>query len=151
MYEQSIQHSRQYGLIQDRLLAPHTCLLLSNIQQIHVLTPTQIHRPSSQGCVLLQCMYVCFMSCIVCLVCIIWLGFWVLSNASCYTRFSMYICLERNKHVNVYIHVLYSPLVLIYIIIISHKMRDRIEMATETTIRVRYHILRATAIRYTCT
>ena len=33
MYEQSIQHSRQYGLIQNRLLAHHTCLLLSNSQQ----------------------------------------------------------------------------------------------------------------------
>ena len=49
MYEPSMQHSRQYGLIQNRLLAPHTCLLLSNLQQIPLV--------ESRSMVLVLCMY----------------------------------------------------------------------------------------------
>ena len=42
--------------------------------------------------------------------------------------------------------MLYSPLVLIYIIIISHKMRDRIEMTTAAANRILYHISMTAAI-----
>ena len=56
MYEPSIQHSRQYGLIQNRLLAPHTCLLLvvhdnslpslkasqCNMHIVHLLFPAEM-------------------------------------------------------------------------------------------------------------
>ena len=44
------------------------------------------------------------------------------------------------------IYMLYSPLVLIIIIIISHIMKDRIVMTTTTTIRVRYHFFMESAI-----